>query len=284
MVVEVKIKGLKNGEVVDVHINGREQRFPEEEGKGAQQVNKDTMDERFISVRHAIAAHRTMNEAAQQARRLYWGDETRAVVEAFVHEFDDKGGFLEHTQRQRWTLGGWYSVCKHLLFNIDRQQYNMNNFLNASSLIWGSRGRWNLPDIVNLKKFYEYIAAQAPDSVLKKYQLVQTQEDCKYDFSRLTRPPRIAELKFRKEGTQYDQPLPWTIVAHKERPDAFKGFDGGCFPELEKSRPITSSPATPTGVAEDASSSTDPVVAAPQQGPSHPPVQGMWGVLFSRRI
>ena len=83
------------------------------------------MDERFTSVGQAIAAYKKLNATMQQARRLYWGHESRLVVESFVHEFDDKGGFLEHTQRQRWTFGGWYSVCKHLLFDINLQQCNM---------------------------------------------------------------------------------------------------------------------------------------------------------------
>ena len=112
MVVEVPIKGLKDpsdpsgGGTVKVHINGMELPFPEEEGTETHQVNEETMDERFTSVNQAIAAYKSLNAAAKQARRLYWGHEGRLVIESFVHEFDDKGSFLEHTPRQRWTLGG----------------------------------------------------------------------------------------------------------------------------------------------------------------------------------
>ena len=147
MVVEVEVTGLEDpsdpdpqsNSVTIVPINGMEFPFPEEEGNGEGQVNADSMDERFTSVRQAIATHKKLNTAAQQARRLFWGHENRLTIEPFIHEFDDKGGFLEHTQRQRWTLGGWYSVCKHFLFDIHLQQCNMNKFYTAGKQILGRK-------------------------------------------------------------------------------------------------------------------------------------------------
>ena len=120
-----------------------------------------------------------------------------------------KGSFLEHTQRQRWTRGGWYAVCKHLLLDIDLRQYNMKNFQIAAEIIWGSSSRWALPDRNNFVRFICTVNEGSRD--LQEYQLVKEQHECLIDFSKLSRPPRIAEMPYQKSGTKYTGAIPWNI-------------------------------------------------------------------------
>ena len=106
MVFEVEVV-VGGNEKIYVQITGMEEPFPVEEGTGKGKVNERNMDERFDTAWQAVVAHRTLNDAAKRARKTFWGHESKAVILSFINEFDEKGGFLEYNQRQRWTLGGF---------------------------------------------------------------------------------------------------------------------------------------------------------------------------------
>ena len=170
MVIEVEIP-TTGDKTIKVLITGMEEKFPVEDGPARNQVNEENMDSRFDKPWQAVRAHNILNEAAKKARKYFWGHESKEVIRSFVNEMDEKGCFLEYTQRQRWTLGGWYSVCWHYLFDIELTQYNMQRFYKARNDVLGRR--WSLPDKENLRKFSTKIAEAPPNSHLCSFNFQQ---------------------------------------------------------------------------------------------------------------
>ena len=172
MVFDVKVV-VGGGAEIYVPITGMEETFPEVDGTEKGQLNPSNIDERFEHPWQAIVAHRHLNEASRKARKEFWGHENKAVIRSFIKEFDEKGGFLEYTQRQRWTLGGYYSICMRYLFDIELQQFYMSRFYSVRTKVLGRK--WALPDRENLRRFSTYIAEAPPTSDLKPYQLSSKQ-------------------------------------------------------------------------------------------------------------
>ena len=166
MTLEVEVFAGVNERIL-VQITGMEDPFPVDEGVGKGRVCDKTMDERFKTVGQAIVAHQLLNAASERARIQFWGHKSKSVILSFIKEFDEKGGFLEYTQRQRWTNGGIYSICAHYLMDINLQQFNMSRWWSGRTKVLGRR--WSLPDCENLRKFSMKIAESDPTSNLRQF-------------------------------------------------------------------------------------------------------------------
>ena len=161
------------------------------------------------------------------------------------------------------------------------QQYNTQRFYAGAQPVLGRK--WTLPDSTSLRKFYTTIEESPPNSELRKFQLKRTQQECLFDFRKLTRPPRVFEYAYRMEGTEYLGTIPWTIHPHSEpatidKP-AVTGPAGGCLPPLVVTTATFGRPVEETG--GHASSSTE-VVATPAHGTAPAPVRhNYWADVFN---